>query len=1095
MKWLKKIRLINWHFYVDKEITIGKQTVLAGRTGSGKSTIIDALQVLFIANQKMFKFNSAAHEEAKRSFISYLRGKVGTQQRAFLREGQFTTYIMAEFYDDKKNESFVIGVVIDIDTDNTIDEEYFILGTTLDNINVLDSSNCLKNREEFRRYAKEGFERAIIEKSKSAYQKALLSRMGQLQDRFFSIFSKALSFKPIDSIRDFVYQNILEKKELQLDIMKENFEMHEKLKRELDDLGERRNLLVEIGKTYDQYKKINDTISVQEYVLAGLDYHLKKDELEELEKQLDKLKTELEKANSAKDLANEQKAVAKEKELEYHTKWVQHDIKKEKDQLESQIEDITVLIKNEKEKHKAFINRLEREYHLIKNLQAFPDNGYVSWRDAYFDKVSSASDLLAHLISHKGDGYSIVEKDFINIGETLKQVHQQLLSNKYNLESKLNDLINERSTLEEEIKNLKLSKRPYEHNLVRLKKLLEEKLIGKSDVWILCENIEIKNEKWRNAIEGYLNTQRFELIVNPETFPEALAVYEKEKFKKNIEGVRLVDTEKVIAKVMGIKENSLAEEIEAENPIILARVQYLLGNVMKAENEQQLRNYKMAVTATCMSYNQYTARQIPKKVYEIPYIGQAAIEKQLEIKENKVLQITQELMTLDALLKRVDDITNSLSEKGIQYQQLATNLNLVESINKNEAELESLIERFETLNLDEVNELEKEYKKWKAAFEQWDKEENNSIRLETEYQSELKTKFTQHYLANQKLDELKLTWDEWKITNDITLLQRAEHRLEEALNSETPLGTIRENIKTNNKSNETNKSNLFSKLTEIRWIFIKNYGLDLNHQSEGNEHFDEQLKRIENVDIPTYQEKLNVALKQSEEEFKAHFIFRLREAVESAKREFQQLNHALRNFPFHDDQYRFVIKANEKYKRFYDVITDPTIAAEDTLFDFSGDDKSTILKELFDILISGEEGQIQEFTDFRSYLDFDITITNESGQRYLSNLLNEQSGGETQTPFYISILASFYHLYRSNNSMRLVVFDEAFNKMDEERIQTSLKLIKQLNLQLIAAVPDEKMQHMAGEVDTTIIVNRHNQTCFVDTISREEALIALGKVD
>lgn len=1093
---MKKVRLINWHYYNDVTLLIGKQTLLAGRTGAGKSTIIDALQVLFIANQKMIKFNSAAHEDAKRSFISYLRGKVGTQQKAFLRDGQFSTYIMAEFYDDKKSESFVIGVVIDIDSDNSIDEEYFILGnTTLDNINVLDGSNCLKNREEFRRYTKDTFERVIFEKSKTAYQKALLSRMGQVQDRFFSIFSKALSFKPIDSVRDFVYQNILEKKELQLDIMKENFEMHEKLKVELDDLDERRNVLLQIGTKYDEYKKMKDMISVQEYVLAGLDYYLKKVELEDLEIQLENLKSELENVKNAKEIAQQKKTEAKENELEYHAKWLQHDIKKEKDKLETQLREINELITNEKEKHKAFINKLEREYQLINKLQQFPDNEYVSWRNENLHKLTTASDVLAHLISNNGDGRTIVEKDFVNIGESLKQVHQQLLNNKFNLDRKLNDLISEQSILEEEIKNLKQRKRPYDSNLLRLKQLLDEKLAGKSEVLILCENIEIKNEEWRNAIEGFLNTQRFELLVNPNAFPDALSIYENEKFKNNIEGVRLVDTEKVMAKVTGIKENSLAEEVVAEDPIILARIQYLLGNVMKVENEQQLRNYKMAITSTCMSYTQHTARQIPKKIYEIPYIGQAAIEKQLEIKVEKLTKISEEINDLKKLSERVGEITNLISDKRSLYQQLATNLTLIESINKNNTQLEAVIKRLNTLNLEEVNELEKEYKKWKAQFVHWDEVERNNIRHESDCHNKLNTKLANHYSANQKQDELKIIWDEWKITNDITLLQKAEARLEEALNSEMPLGTTRENMKTKHKSNEMSKANLFDELKEIRWSFNQEYRLELDYLSEGNEQFDEQLKRIEHIDIPTYQEKLNIALKQSEEEFKAHFIFRLREAIESAKREFQQLNYALRSFPFHEDQYRFVIKANEKYKRFYDVITDPTIAAEDTLFDYSGDDKSTILRELFDILISGEDELLEEFTDYRSYLDFDMTITNETGQRYLSNLLNEQSGGETQTPFYISILASFYHLYRSNNAMRLVVFDEAFNKMDEERIQTSLKLIKQLNLQLIAAVPDEKMQHMAGEVDTTIIVNRHNHTCFVDTISREEALIALGKVD
>lgn len=33
---------------------------------------------------------------------------------------------------------------------------------------------------------------------------------------------------------------------------------------------------------------------------------------------------------------------------------------------------------------------------------------------------------------------------------------------------------------------------------------------------ILCEMLEITDGSWRNAVEGYLNTQRFYILVEPE---------------------------------------------------------------------------------------------------------------------------------------------------------------------------------------------------------------------------------------------------------------------------------------------------------------------------------------------------------------------------------------------------------------------------------------------------------------------------------------------------------------------------------------------------------------------------------------------------
>lgn len=96
MKWLRQIRLVNWHYFEDETMEFGKQTLISGRNTAGKSTIIDALQVLFIANQRQIRFNSAAHEDAKRSLVNYLRGKIGSEEKKFVRDGDFTSYIMAE---------------------------------------------------------------------------------------------------------------------------------------------------------------------------------------------------------------------------------------------------------------------------------------------------------------------------------------------------------------------------------------------------------------------------------------------------------------------------------------------------------------------------------------------------------------------------------------------------------------------------------------------------------------------------------------------------------------------------------------------------------------------------------------------------------------------------------------------------------------------------------------------------------------------------------------------------------------------------------------------------------------------------------------
>ncbi len=106
--------------------------------------------------------------------------------------------------------------------------------------------------------------------------------------------------------------------------------------------------------------------------------------------------------------------------------------------------------------------------------------------------------------------------------------------------------------------------------------------------------------------------------------------------------------------------------------------------------------------------------------------------------------------------------------------------------------------------------------------------------------------------------------------------------------------------------------------------------------------------------------------------------------------------------------------------------------------------------------------------------------------------MNTKSGGETQTPFYISILASIASEYRidlddsGNNTPRLILFDEAFNKMDSERIKESIELLKKFQLQAILVAPPEKVSDIAPLVDRNLCVIRRKNTAFVKWFDKSE---------
>lgn len=73
---LSRICLNNWHYIRHKTLSFHEEiNFFTGHSGSGKSTVIDAMQIVLYANTdgRGF-FNKAAADDSDRSLIEYLRG-------------------------------------------------------------------------------------------------------------------------------------------------------------------------------------------------------------------------------------------------------------------------------------------------------------------------------------------------------------------------------------------------------------------------------------------------------------------------------------------------------------------------------------------------------------------------------------------------------------------------------------------------------------------------------------------------------------------------------------------------------------------------------------------------------------------------------------------------------------------------------------------------------------------------------------------------------------------------------------------------------------------------------------------------------------
>lgn len=279
-------------------------------------------------------------------------------------------------------------------------------------------------------------------------------------------------------------------------------------------------------------------------------------------------------------------------------------------------------------------------------------------------------------------------------------------------------------------------------------------------------------------------------------------------------------------------------------------------------------------------------------------------------------------------------------------------------------------------------------------------------------------------------------------------------------------------------------------LVELRRSYNDKFKMGLDYKTQDNTGFENLWLELSENQLPGYTQRISDAREKAMEEFRENCLSRLQHNIGNAENQLKDLNSVIRSRQFGEDTYKFKVSPKPDYKQFYDMIMDPMITDGGwTLYSQVFFDKyRTEVDELFSILTndggsldaSDYERKVQEYTDYRTYLSFDLITEKPDGRiEHLSKTMGKKSGGETQTPFYIAVLASFVQLYRiqdkTNNTARIIIFDEAFSKMDGERIIKSIELLRKFKFQVLLSAPPDKIGDIATLVDRNLCVIREGE--------------------
>ena len=1083
---MTRLHLINWHNFQDDIIDFKNITYLLGVNAVGKTTIMDAIRYCLTTNKD---FNTAGNKKSGRTLL----GSVHQKQRAedsYLRPGHTVSYIGIEFLDENINKNFVITVRVESETPKQdlkgVYQDWYITkpGYSLEDIpffTQVKGGRKPTSRDAFKLENK-GMDRA----SNQADARRRICRMlgigeadSPIGKKFNEVFHMGTSLEDIKDIREFIYTYILPEPEVNIDFLQKDMRELERLQEILQEAQDREVLLAEINERIIEAKARLSKVKVNEILVAYANYQGNVEEQQEKKRLIsewtasidiltDKLVELSEKERKASDLLYEARRAA-----------------------EDNTENKEMLSLEQENKEN------EKEYERLKNEAAI------------FTEISEK--LLSLKKKLNRIGFSCV----LNLGdETLeKNVDERILEIKKaagiladleeiiknhdaKIRTEITTLSNKAKLLEDKIKSLEAGVMCYPEEATFVRNKINEELgeqSKKADAKLLCELLYMTDDSWQDAVESYLNTQRFNIIVAPDNYLVAKKVFIS--LGDKVKGIGLIDTRK-IGDIHYCEDgvSFLGDKVESENIYAKRYARFVMRDVVCCETPDSLEQHQKSVTKDRLRFQNFCLQRMGKKEH---FIGVDAIEKQL-------ISARKELVSIQKQLNEMDDEKKSFDEMYGEYNKFTAGNNF--------AFLEKYIDSGRQakaigIRIDEINTQILEFKKNPILLAMYDRVsecEKSVVEVQgeiTDIKAKKQNLETGVKEAEQEIAKLETTIDELKMAYENIVREYPEHASDVEKKYQDERRTKKASSIAYNFGNRATQDTiafdnyLNQQLIPLQQKYTATYTCDYPEGIDGASRYQQEYLSLQNIELERHKEELAQAQVRCKDRFRKEVLFRMKDDILRARQQFKQINRVMENLEYGEECYRFGIdKSKDKELGiFYDIIMDKDnqqIDQDNEIMAFLAEaNKSEIFESQIEDFMSRIMMDVEEhakenltgtrsgaksmgmYVDYRTYLDYDIIVKNSVTdiEVPLSKVSGEGSGGENQAPFYVAICASLLQIYEQNpdGCMRLILLDEAFNNMTSDRIEPMMNMFKKLNLQLVLIATAEKATSILPYCDIT----------------------------
>lgn len=1083
-KTITRLLLNNWGGISRQVMELNEYVNLfSGMSGSGKSTVMDAIQVLLYGSLSQTFLNKAADERNRRTVLTYLRGaqKDGTSNRG---SRDFCANLAMEIYDTADDTWRCVGAAFEVRREDSEISRYafFSHDGRLDAslycneqgiplmIKALGPLVKSHQRDPLGRCRGEDINR--VYPTNDAYQSVLYGPvLGYIDGRRFATMEKsAVALKMSNGVGQFIKDYMFPKS---------SNEAIEKISRQLGAYTEIRDIVRDMEKRIGLLEKVREKDALLSQARAGIladEYTLRRLRILDAQGRLESLRVEgnglLMRERSLEEKRDGLKAwsgrlheelVALESELK------SSDYGRLKEQL-AQLEETVGLL----EKNRDLWEKI------LASLGKWEENEPV------YDFVGNRA-LQALLELREGH---VGAEELSGLREGLKEALEEVNEARDNLALERRELSKELTEMGERLEDWKRGQKSYRgrRGLKEARQALEDALFRetgkKCRVSILADTFDVKDARWKEALEGRLGRVKYSLVTPPEFSHRAAVLF---RDMKEYENVDLLHVENILKDGPQVKEGSLYETVETDTGYVDGCLRHFLGRVIRCETVEELEQVREGVTADCYSYSNYTLRHLPAKdCRENACIGRTISKARMERLEQEIREKEGDKRRLDAQIGRLEEARGfeRLSQEDGYYLDLAGAGAELKRVLKKRDRIAGEMERLEKGAMAQLKErLSAAKEAYEQKTQEWSQAETDLAgvkaalgvnRAELESQERQLAEAQEGFLPDGQADAL--------------IAGRLEKR---------SLGALRAEVQKELEGLKGRAEELVNERLAARFAFNKEYSaLGLVGNEADNKPYDELYERYQREYVSEYKAQFEEQCRLVYRSLRDNVIASIHGDIKAAFRQVREVNRVLGATSFYDSVYKIGITpaANEN-GQFYEMLMaqeldskaagdggiEGQISFGDDAFQRRYEKEIALLVEKFIPERSGDEreaarkrAEMERYADYRNYLSFNMYEVTADGRGEekripVDEMAGNDSGGEGQNPKYVALFAGFALLFAAqahrDSRVRVVLLDEAFSKMDKTRSSVCLNYARRLGLQVIICVPDERLMTLVKNVD------------------------------